>query len=283
MPAARPTPRVTTLDTKGTSFSRGTAPARRRLILALDGMEKQGKTHLALTAPRPTAILNFDIGLEGVVEKASSQDQIYPANYPAPRVLANQVQQTSDAAQAVWTKVATDYYWALKNCRSLICDTASEMWETLRLARFGKLTQVMPHHYGPVNAEFRALIRAAYDHDCNVVFLHKLKAVYDTKMVNGKEVSNKILGAFARQGMGDMGFLAQLNGMVWRGDPDNPPVSKGDYYTNVTYDPTGTFNLFVKDCRQNAALSGETIPQHLLDFATVAQMVVEDSVESDWT
>jgi hypothetical protein len=40
-----------------------------RLLMAIDGPQKGGKTHFALTAPGPIGILNIDNGLEGVVEK----------------------------------------------------------------------------------------------------------------------------------------------------------------------------------------------------------------------
>ncbi len=46
-----------------------------------------------------------------------------------------------------------------KEIKSIVIDTASEAWELVRLARFGKLTQVMPQHYGPVNTEFRDMIK----------------------------------------------------------------------------------------------------------------------------
>lgn len=279
-----PTPPARTPSTPslaGTSFAK-TADARRRLIIALDALEKNGKTHFGLTAPRPTAILNFDIGLEGVVDKFSNRDGVVTANYNV-NVVPGDINKTAAAADNVWKQLMTDYHWALKNMRSIVVDTGSEAWETLRLARFGKLTQVMPHHYGPVNAEYRKLLRAAFDHDANVIFLHKLKPEYETKVgKDGKEVSNKIHGAFKRAGMSETGFLVQLNAMSYRGDPDNPPVVKGDYYTNVTYDPSGTFNMFIRDCRQNAQLAGQVIPEHLYDFATVAQMVVDGSSEKDW-
>jgi hypothetical protein len=267
-------------NTKGTSF--GTVSAtRRRLIMAIDGLEKQGKTHFALTAPKPCAILNFDIGLEGVVQKFDDGKGYYPANYFA-EAQAN-AQATADKANAVWSQLMTDYQWALKNCRTIVADTASETWETLRLARFGKLTQVMPHHYGPVNAEFRKLIRMAYDHDCNLILLHKLKSVYENKVNSqGKEVSNKIPGAFARQGMGDTGFLVQLNAVAYRGDVESPPVPQNDYYTNISPLATGDFNLYIRDCRQNAELAGQVIPQALLTFSEVAQMILPDTSAKDW-
>ena len=74
----------------------------------------------------------------------------------------------------------SSYQWALAEpaVRTISVDTATELWELLRMARFGKLTQVMPYQYGPVNAEFRSLIRMAYASDKNLILLHKMRKVY---------------------------------------------------------------------------------------------------------
>src|SRR5258708_17972913 len=56
-------------------------PTIYRLIVALDGLEKQGKTNFALTMPGPIAYQSFDIRLEGVIEKFQTQKMIYLAEY----------------------------------------------------------------------------------------------------------------------------------------------------------------------------------------------------------
>lgn len=275
---AKTTPTPASPSTVGTSFAK-VAAARRRLIVAVDGLEKCGKSHFALTAPGPIAVLNFDIGLEGVADKFVLEGKhVMTANYDVPEGIAN-TQAMADAADRIWQQMVKDYYWALKHVRTVVLDTATEVWELLRLARFGKLTQVMPHHYGPVNAEYRKLIRAAYDHDANLVLLHKLKPEYETKVVNNKEVSNRT-GRYVRAGMGDTGFLVQLNALAYRGDTD--PLYTNDS-VKLSLSPGGDFNLFIRDCRQNGTIGGTTIPQPLLTFPQVAQMVLEDSTEEDWS
>ena len=42
---------------------------RTRLIVSVEGLEKRGKTHFAMTAPPPIAYFDMDIGAEGVVNK----------------------------------------------------------------------------------------------------------------------------------------------------------------------------------------------------------------------
>src|SRR5690606_33598929 len=87
--------------------------------------------------------------------------------------------------------------------RTLVVDTATELWEVARLSEFGKLEQVKSHHYGPVNAEFRNIIQAPYMRkDLNVIYTHKVKKEYK---------DDKWRGGFERAGFGDMPFLAQIN------------------------------------------------------------------------
>ena len=63
------------------------------------------------------------------------------------------VQAQGDYA-TLWAdlKVKLAKAWSMDE-GTVVMDTASEAHELSRLAAFGKLTQVMPHHYGPVNAE----------------------------------------------------------------------------------------------------------------------------------
>lgn len=247
----------------GTGFAPAPTTVNPRLILSVQGLEKNGKTHFALTAPGPIAVINFDTGLEGVVHKFATEKQIVHADY---RVEAGNGSADTIAgnAQKVWAKYMADYKWALANMRTIVIDTGSELWELLRLARFGKLTQVMPHHYGPVNNEFRQMVKMAYDGSANVIFLHKMKDEYlNTVNSAGKEISNKT-GKKVRVGFSDIGYLVQSNLLS-------------------EYDPEAAdFQITIRDCRQNASLNGEVVPAPLNDFPTIAQMILPDSLESDW-
>lgn len=224
---------------------------RKRLILNVEGLEKRGKTHFALTAPDPIAYLDLDTGLEGVVEKFMDEGkriQFASFNYRD----ATNYQQWS----AMWDKMKTAYLAALasKEIKTLICDTGTEMWELLRLARFGKLSEVMPHHYGPVNAEFRDLLRRSLDSDKNVILLHKLKPKYENN-VRTKE--------FERSGFSDLAFVVQMNVRVAR-DKDNG------------------FYLTVIDSRHRSELAGEVLSEPMNTFPMLASLVFPDTAVEDW-
>ena len=66
-------------------------------------------------------------------------------------------------------------------------DSGTELYEVERLAYFGKVEQVMAHHYGKVYAAMRRLIRLVYDQPgMNLVIIHHLKAQY----INDKRTKN---------------------------------------------------------------------------------------------
>lgn len=249
-------------NTTGTSFARASSVVRPRIIANVEGLEKNGKTHFALTAPGPIAVVNFDVGLEGVVHKFGDK-QVVQADYRVDGSSGN-TNTIAENAHKVWLKFMHDYNWALTNMRTVVIDTGTELWELLRLARFGKLTQVMPHHYGPVNNEFRHMVKKAYDSQCNVIFLHKLKDEYiNTTNAQGKEVSNKT-GRKQRSGFSDMGYLVQVN-MLSEYDPD-----------------AKDFQITIRDCRQNPELNGEVIPAPMNTFPEIAKMILPGTTDEDW-
>lgn len=233
-------------------FTKATDKVIPRLIAAVSGLEKQGKTSFALSAPGPIIYFNLDYGLEGVLGKYAGGKDVYVKEYRYKR------NDTPDKYNTLWASFTTDYYNALKSkARTIVIDTATELWELLRLARFGKLTQVMPHHYGPVNAEYASVIREGYSYDKNVILLHKLKKQY---------VNDKFTGEYERSGFTNTGFLVQANLEVYRDGLD------------------GEFYLKVLDCRQNSMIGG--LEFELTDefggFGFLAQMVFPDSDTEEW-
>ena len=151
--------------------------------------------------------------------------------------------QTKDYAP-LWLdlKAKLTAAWGLSG-GTVVMDTASEAHELSRLAAFGKLTQVMPHHYGPVNAEWRELIRLAYDSDMNTILIHKMKPKY-VNDVRTKEYEIK--------GFSETGYLVQANLIT---DRENNPDGGLPKYS-----------MFVEDCRQNSTLNGTMLPVPNFEF-----------------
>jgi len=238
-------------------FEKASKHTAKRLIISVEGMEKEGKTSFGLSAPGPIALFDMDIGLEGVIDKWADEKEIYVASFDY-RDATSQ-----NEWEAMWNKMRAAYLTALKDkaIRTLVWDTGTEAWELIRLARFGQLAQVMPQHYGPVNAEFRDMIRKVYETDKNLIMLHKMKDEY-VLVGDRKTGKSERTGGHVRAGFSDVGYLMQINLRVWR---------------NVE---TG-FGLTVRDCRQNAEIAGMDLMDPLNTFQYLAAEVFQTSPE-EW-
>jgi hypothetical protein len=242
-------------------FVQASGPTIHRLIVSAEGQEKSGKNHFSFTAPEPIFMHSFDIGNEGVVQKFQAQKRIMIAEYEL-TVQPGEAEprEVAEAADVVWEQFMANYRDGLASCGSgtTVIDTSSEAWELLRLSRFGKLTQVLPHHYGPVNKEMQGMVREGFSHNCNVIHLHKQKPVWENYIgTDGKEKGRKT-GEMGRVGFSDMPFLVQLNVECRRTDLDGGGSD---------------FEIFIGDCRQNPSLNNTVLPN---DFETLLTMVFED-------
>ena len=178
----KPAPKTVTSpeQLKALGFSDEIVEVPRRLVASVGGREKTGKTHVALTAPAPVILFNIDLGTEGVVGKfqegfdGQEAKKVYVYDV---RFQRNSTQTKDYAPLWLDLKAKLTSAWGLSG-GTVVMDTASEAHELSRLAAFGKLTQVMPHHYGPVNAEWRELIRLAYDSKMNTILIHKMRPKY---------------------------------------------------------------------------------------------------------
>jgi len=237
---------------------------KQRIICSVEGLEKEGKTHWALTAPGPIAYINIDTGGEGVIEKFKADGkQIleWPVEAPDDSGSATDVSKRS---APIWDKLVKGWRAGLAYARTTIVDTGTEAWEILRLARFGKVSQVKPHHYGPVNAEFRRLIRESYDSDSNLILIHKQKPKY---------VNDKRTDQYERSGFGDIGFAVQVAVYSYQ---------EGD----------GKFHTQVLNCRQNAGLKWRDYEDDsdvefasmvgLNSFPALAMDIFPDTTIEDW-
>jgi len=184
-----------------------------RLVVCTTASEKSGKTTFALTAPTPIAAISTDAGTIEIAKGFRRKGRKIVLNQfrPANEIIENEEKKAQAAAEREWERMKASYTQVIEDTRfrSMVVDTATEMWELCRLARFGKLTQVMPHHYGPVNAEFKALINKAYDReDLNVILIHKVKKEYKALGKDGKEV---FTGKWERAGFGDLPYIVDVN------------------------------------------------------------------------
>jgi len=241
-----------------TGFIPASALAKPRIIAAVAGLEKTGKNHFAFTAPGPIALLSLDFGDEGMIEKfidgTVASKTIWSKSYKIPSGRRD-VNKMIEDATPIWEEVKKDFMYALSNARTVIVDTETEQWELIRLARLGKLEQIKPHHYGPVNREYKEVfVKAAYESNANVIFLQRLKRRY----INDKATSD-----FDQAGYSGVPYDVQVNCRTY-------------------IDEHSQFALYVDNCRQNGLMRGTVLTGEMLNFQMLAMMVLPSVDPTAW-
>lgn len=227
---------------------------KRRMILGIQGMERGGKSHLALTGRPPIYIHNFDYGLEGTVEKfAVTGKEIYVAEYRMPKAPRGQEQQVVKEAEVIYRQFREMWDDSVaKGEGTIIVDTHTEEWELRRLAWFGKLDQIMPQQYTELNNDFRAQVRGAYDSGMTVILIRKMGKVYQ---------GNQPTGAYEPKGFSDLGYMVQSVLEAYR-DPND-----------------GKFKALVKDCRVNSMLQWQVLEGPMLNIEMFINLAVSTAPE----
>jgi len=247
-------------------FKRAEVKKYKRLLLNLEGEEKTGKTHFSLTAPGGIAYFDSDVGSEGVLDHFIGEKEIfhYEINI-AKDIIVDSSGPRIDATKELGN-FKEAYEESLKNesIKTIVYDNASEIWELVRLAMFGQLEQVPAHFYTQANEEYRRLIRKAYYAEKNLILIHKLKDEY-VGSIDAKGRYNSVkTGKRLRTGFSDLGYLIQAN-----------------LVTNFDH-KTKKFSVYIRDCRQNMGLAGETLEGDFCSFPFLASLVFSDTSPSDW-
>jgi len=218
-------------------------PRKDRLVLCIDGMEKCGKSHLALSAEGPIAYINMDNGLDGVLHKFTGQKPISVVD----------ISSDPKLCKTEWDRVEKIYYNLLANpnVRTVVWDTTSAAWGLVRMAKYGKLSQVPPQKYVEVNTIFRDLLDDAIRSDKNIILVERLKKAY---------VGKDWRGNWERAGFGEIGYHVQM-------------CVRCIKYT----DPNGggsSFGCTITDSRHNPALEGQTVWHDACDFEMLKAMAM---------
>jgi hypothetical protein len=253
--------------------------------------EKSGKTHFALTAParkvgnrEGIGMFAYDTGgVEGVVQKFQKTKRIFLSEcrveipkMPAQGAYASwsvqEAQQIATNAEKMWQVFYGKYQEAVARFRTVILDTSTDVYALLRLAKFGKLTEVKPQHYEPINRIMEEMINMAYSEGVNLVMIHKMKPEW---------ANNQLTGKIKAQGYGDAVFKSQVNVRLSH-DFVEPPVLE-DGSPNPEAGKV-KFSALIKPqgCRPNPDAEQLLFVQPDCSFANVAMAVWPDSAPEDW-
>lgn len=234
-----------------------------RLVINSTGREKCGKTHFAIhTTPDPIALIDFDIGTEGMVNKGGAPRRILHRQFTLrQQSILDGRTPTQNEYKEEWEAVQLAIRTAIKSkfIRTIVMDTATEAWELARLAEFGKLAGVVARNYMGVNSDFSGLVRAVYGRPgLNAVFIDKVKKEYK---------NDKWAGKYERTGFGDLPFAAQLVIEHYRDDDE---------------DEGYPFGIRVMESRHDEELKGEEFSGAHANFKFIARRIFPKTPKDYW-
>lgn len=244
-------------------------PKTKRVVLCTRALDKMGKTHFAVDgAPPPVAIVALDTGTKEVASKFIGRKELICSYHRVTGRMAS-IGETQEVAAKEWDQVKQSIIAATEHpkVRSLVVDTGTEVHELVRLAHFGKLEQVLPHHYGPVNKELRNLVKMAYDReDLNVFWIHKMKKQYG----QNKKGEDSWTGKYEMAGFSDMPYLCDL--------------TLEHYWSPATPERSGRFGVRVSGVsRQTPDVCGLELEGDDCNFPTLAMMLYPEVDPSWWS
>ena len=249
-----------------TGFELADGVVKKRLIIAVHGLPKTGKSTFALTATGDIGLMDWDKGMEVAVSKAVRKKKVYQKQYGIRPVndivMVVDGQRKNDkgkmvdvvrsqnqvTATGIWNESVEDYYKLVDGnlVESIVVDTTDEWHEMARWALLGKLSKVEPFHYGPVNIQFRSIVENAINGNKNVVLVHKDKKAY---------TGSQWQGDWEMAGYSGMKYIPYLIGKTYRDEKDN------DYC------------FIIEECRSDGGLEGQVLKGKECNFPNLAWMV----------
>lgn len=145
--------------------------------------------------------------------------------------------ESQKVEQSVWRPFCSDFHEALKrdDVPVIVWDQADEFNEILRLVNFGKLEANPQLNYGPVNQEYKTLIKHARRAKKVLVMIHQMRDQYRENS-EGKSVAtgrremrwNKAAGpvidSFVETSRTPEGFLVTIRQAKLNPDVDGMPL-----------------------------------------------------------
>jgi hypothetical protein len=204
--------------------------------LVIEGQEASGKDELAFRTPGPHAIFAIDAGARRAIlraREAGKEVHVHEIPFDLPRFVPKQEKEFwVQRAEKVKSEVFLPYTQAWdaavgSEVRTMIQDTATDIYEMHQAAEFGKLQQNSQLAYGPIKAEYMAMVRRAKRAGKIVVLIHQLGEEYkDTIDAQGNKKSERT-GKLLRKGMNKVQYIADAIVRTKYRDPVTAAVPGG--------------------------------------------------------
>lgn len=252
----------------GDMADRPTRP-KRGIMINIDGPEGTGKSSLALTAARigPVAYADSDQSADRAQRPEMPKGKKFVAKVLPIKYRAGIGEEAvKNSCLPAWKLAKNGTLEAAKDWATggVIADTATELWEILRLGVFGTLTPQgrTDRLYGPLNAEFRQWIRTITRHHMrNLIMINQMKDQYREGNKKGESIRT---GELERVGFKELGYLADM--------------------TLRTYKEDGEFKVRIEMCKlapNGPALEGSEFEGDDLDLVKLL-CAVTGTEEKDW-
>lgn len=234
---------------------------KNRLIVAIDGESGSGKNRLAFSAPDPIAFMSFDPNYEKAYREAKASGvRIHRVGYSVPIIKPDgrDGEKIAKALGEVWDEFSNDFMGAVRDSsiETIVIDTATELFELVTYAIYGKNVQVMPKERGHAYAAYRQVIREVENTSKNLVLLHKLKDEWR----NDKSTGNRI-----RAGYKDTAFCCNTELLLEKNPTEQFPDRYHCFIKKATFNPAIEW-----DGNGNGELIGD-----LISWETISTMVFE--------
>jgi hypothetical protein len=210
-----------------------------RLVVALWGAEKTGKTHTLLTAPQPIYLINTDYGFRELLRRPEFKKLDLWVEDIGEEIGPDMKPGSFEAAQAGVARFHETWTGWIEELKqhpgTLAVDNASFLWELIcyvkleeaKRARFNKQNKVQNledlrdqrFDYGPVNHYYNVMMRAIYNTKGSLILTHSAKNKYNER---GEETSQ-----LQMQGFRATGAIVQAVCQTYK--------DKGEFKTLITH------------------------------------------------
>lgn len=233
---------------------------QRTVFMQIDGETGSGRSTLAFSAPGPIALIHTMEKIPGIVEKFAREKEIKIIKLGMGNKIGgtrtdlakNCIERIAIAKDAIWDAST----WA----KTIMIDTHTDLWEILRLARFGTLTPqgLVSTLYGPVNAEWNAIFDPFKDDPpCNLIAIGKVGEQYR---------NDKPTGVLEAKGQKDFIYKADVRIRTLKA------AKKGE---------SPTFKARIDKGWMNAQYEGMEFEGEEATFANIMAMITEVDA-SEW-
>jgi hypothetical protein len=278
-------------------------PTLKRMMILIQGSQNTGKTEFIMSAPGPGLNFCLDMGYEGVEnnEDPPKTRNSSIINFPFSVKPTMSIVGSDDAGTAKifaeeWNAFEMAYMETIKNEDSLTSglDGGTEQWETLRMALWGRLEQIIQLNYPAAYKLLRAFVWRQFNSHKNIIQTFKMKDewVDDLDAFGNVQLDDK--GRKKRKasggkemdgphgGFSEYCWQVQMQSMYRDGSPAKTILNKITKKTVTIPAKPGEFGMRILECKFKKSLKDYELWGDECNFQGLARLIFPNTPLSDW-